>query len=290
MLPEWFAYIGDEVPPGVLRLLLCLAAAGEEVTLSNGSPGLRACISVREIRRRTGLALSSICRAVRRAQADGWLEMEPRELLNLPATYILPCPAASPEDAPREERAPVKRTPPVSNAGTAPVSNLETPPVSAVGTPPVPGKRTAPPGPDGPPGSLEPRTETQPAEGVSAGGTAGGRGDGGGGEGYPGKTLSNLVDPVPGTPHHHHSPGLVKKLRAFGFADAAQVAERHTRTRIEAAIAYVESLPGVNNPGALLRKTLEEAADIPPPVTIRPAPDPALGRPYRGEFDHLIRR
>jgi len=69
---------------------------------------------------------------------------------------------------------------------------------------------------------------------------------------------------------HHHKHKAVRILYHHGFTDAVSFVAAHGAERVEAAIAFVESLKGVSNKGALIRRTVERPEPIPEPE--RPPP------------------
>jgi len=85
--------------------------------------------------------------------------------------------------------------------------------------------------------------------------------------------------------HHHHDKDLLQKLERCGFGDAVRFTARYDPDRVKAAIAYVESLAGVRNRGALIRLTVERPGEIPKPY--RPYHESLLSRRANG---NVLRR
>jgi len=262
MLPDWFSTVVMSGSLAAARIVCCVAENGRTMIDAGGRRVIAARLSYRYIQQDCGLSSSSIHRAIKEAKDKGWLSVSYAGSYSVATTYSIPVTPPAPEneaaatakieaDAAFKIEAPRPDSASKSEAGGA----FKTEAASEPDQPVSANRDSAMP--EGSIGDAEATAKIEAPGAFKSGALYGGDGGGAGRV-----TRTSLVT---GNPHHHHDGELLKKLEEYGFGDAEEFVERHHPERVYAAIDFVESLRGVKNPGAFIRRTVERPGEVPEP-------------------------
>jgi hypothetical protein len=277
MLPDWFSTVVMTGSIAAARIVCCVAENGCTRIDPDGRRVLAARLSYRDIGRDTGLSSSTIPKAIREAIDRGWLSVSYPESARAPNLYFIPVSISAPGNAAipgLETGAPTTAKSEAGAASKIEVSRPETASkIALVGTAKIEAVRE-PPGPvalnRGPamPVTVPEGAETSSKFEVVT--TAKIEDPYGGDDGGGNLEITKSLNTV--TPHqHHHDAELLRILESYGFGDAGEFLDKHHPDRVRAALEFVRSLTGINNPGAFLRHIVERPGKIPAPIAPKSA-------------------